>query len=152
MPPKRKANSEAPVSKSKPTGSKTEINQEESSSKKAKPGFQKIVPDVTKEEFLEVNHPIEFTMNNNGEEQVIKVKASEFSTGSFGWKTSERVKIKIKVDGVEKELQVQLGINMTVSGSKPTKKEAAAAAAASNGKKGKTSKKAIVEDEEDDDE
>lgn len=149
MPPKRKANSEAPASKGKPGGSKPESNQEEASSKKAKPGFQKIVLDLTKEEFLEANQPVEFTMNHDGEEQTITAKASEFSTGSFGWKVAQRIPMKIKIDGVEKEVQVQLGINMTISGSKPNKKPAAST---SNGKKGKTSKKAAAEEDDDDDE
>ncbi|KAH9812096.1 hypothetical protein DFH28DRAFT_931351 [Melampsora americana] len=129
MPPKRKANSEV-------TGTKDKSNQsnQEESSKKSKSTFQKIVPEITKEEFLEIDQDIKFIMNNNGEDQVIVAKASEFS-------------IKINVNGVEKEVQAQLGINMTISGSKPTKKSTALA---SNGKKGKTSKKTIEDDEDED--
>ncbi|KAG0145396.1 hypothetical protein CROQUDRAFT_45844 [Cronartium quercuum f. sp. fusiforme G11] len=122
MPPKRKAGSEAPASKSKSTETKTNSKAEEGSSKKAKPAFTKIVPDLTKEEFLEANHEIEIALGTNGELGKFKLQPTEFSTGSWGWRLNEKVKVTVNVDGVDKELQVQAGINMTVSGSKPTGK------------------------------
>ncbi len=51
-------------------------------------------------------------VNINGQEMIADVK--EFSTGSFGWNIN--AKTVINVDG--KPLSVQIGMNMTVVGSK----------------------------------
>jgi hypothetical protein len=47
--------------------------------------------------------------------QNVLLAAKEFSTGSFGWHAGE----KILVDVGGTKVRVQLGINLTVVGSKP---------------------------------
>ena len=60
--------------------------------------------------FVEKAEPLKVIIN--GQEMVAEVK--EFSTGSFGWNIN--AKTTIQVDG--KSLSVQIGMNMTVVGSK----------------------------------
>ena len=65
---------------------------------------------VTRTQFLEKAEPVK--VNLNGQEIVADKR--EFSTGSFGWYYNG--KINITVDG--KLLSVQVGLNLTVVGSK----------------------------------
>jgi hypothetical protein len=65
---------------------------------------------VTRPQFLEKAEPIKVSIN--GQELVADKR--EFSTGSFGWYYNG--KINITVDG--KLLSVQVGLNLTVVGSK----------------------------------
>ena len=65
---------------------------------------------VSLTQFLEKAEPVKVTIN--GQEMVAEVKS--FSTGSFGWYING--KTTITVDG--KPLSVQIGMNMTVVGSK----------------------------------
>jgi hypothetical protein len=65
---------------------------------------------VSLSQFLEKAEPVKVTIN--GQEMVAEVKS--FSTGSFGWYING--KTTITVDG--KPLSVQIGMNMTVVGSK----------------------------------
>jgi hypothetical protein len=65
---------------------------------------------VTLTQFQEKAEPLKVVIN--GQEMVADVKA--FSTGSFGWNIN--AKTTITVDG--KALSVQIGMNMTVVGSK----------------------------------
>jgi hypothetical protein len=65
---------------------------------------------ISRTQFVEKAEPLKVTIN--GQEQVAEVK--EFSTGSFGWNIN--AKTVIHVDG--KPLSVQIGMNMTVVGSK----------------------------------
>ena len=60
--------------------------------------------------FVEKAEPLKVVIN--GQEMVADVK--EFSTGSFGWNIN--AKIVVQVDG--KPLSVQVGMNMTIVGSK----------------------------------
>ncbi len=60
--------------------------------------------------FSEKAEPLKVVIN--GQEMVADVK--EFSTGSFGWNIN--AKIVVQVDG--KPLSVQVGMNMTIVGSK----------------------------------
>jgi hypothetical protein len=46
----------------------------------------------------------------------------EFSTGSVGWRLNEKITVTIKIDGREVPVQVQLGANLTLVGSKPKAK------------------------------
>jgi hypothetical protein len=65
---------------------------------------------VSLSQFQEKAEPLKVVIN--GQEMLAEVKA--FSTGSFGWNING--KMTITVDG--KPLSVQIGMNMTVVGSK----------------------------------
>ncbi|HZI10096.1 MAG TPA: hypothetical protein VE153_06845 [Myxococcus sp.] len=65
---------------------------------------------VSLSQFLEKAEPLKVVIN--GQEQLAEVKS--FSTGSFGWYING--KITVTVDG--KPLSVQIGMNLTVVGSK----------------------------------
>jgi hypothetical protein len=65
---------------------------------------------VTREQFLETAEPVKLSIN--GQELVADKR--EFSTGSFGWYFNG--KVNVVVDG--KPLSVQVGLNLTVVGSK----------------------------------
>ncbi len=65
---------------------------------------------VSLSQFQEKAEPLKVTIN--GQEMLAEVKA--FSTGSFGWYING--KTTVTVDG--KPLSVQIGMNLTVVGSK----------------------------------
>jgi hypothetical protein len=65
---------------------------------------------VTKTQFLDKAEPVKLTIGGN---EIIADKR-EFSTGSFGWYYNG--KTTIMVDG--KAVSVQVGLNLTVVGSK----------------------------------
>ncbi len=65
---------------------------------------------ISKSQFLEKAEPVKVTIN--GQEMIADRR--EFSTGSFGWYING--KTTITVDG--KPLSVQIGMNLTVVGSK----------------------------------
>jgi hypothetical protein len=65
---------------------------------------------LSKTQFLEKAEPVKITIN--GVEIVADKR--EFSTGSFGWYYNG--KVNISVDG--RPLSVQVGLNLTVVGSK----------------------------------
>ena len=65
---------------------------------------------VSLTQFLEKAEPLKVVIN--GQEMLAEVKS--FSTGSFGWYING--KTTVTVDG--KPLSVQIGMNMTVVGSK----------------------------------
>jgi len=65
---------------------------------------------VTREQFRGNAKPVTVTINGVPHSAVVK----EFSTGSFGWYLNG--KTTIEVDGVA--VPVQIGMNMTVVGSK----------------------------------
>jgi hypothetical protein len=65
---------------------------------------------VTRTQFLEKAEPVKVSING----QEISADKREFSTGSFGWYYNG--KINITVDG--KPLSIQVGLNLTVVGSK----------------------------------
>jgi hypothetical protein len=70
---------------------------------------------VSLAQFQQKAEPLKVVIN--GQEMVADVKA--FSTGSFGWNING--KMTITVDG--KPLSVQIGMNMTVVGSKEAARE-----------------------------
>ena len=65
---------------------------------------------VSKTQFLDKAEPVKITIGN----QEIIADKGEFSTGSFGWYYNG--KTTITVDG--KPLSIQVGLNLTVVGSK----------------------------------
>lgn len=65
---------------------------------------------LSQAQFVEKAEPLKITIN--GQEMLAEVKA--FSTGSFGWYLNG--KTVITVDG--KAVSVQIGMNMTIVGSK----------------------------------
>ena len=65
---------------------------------------------ISRAQFVEKAEPVRVVIN--GQEMLAELK--EFSTGSFGWNLNG--KTVITVDG--KPLSVQIGMNMTVVGSK----------------------------------
>lgn len=70
---------------------------------------------VTRAEFLSDAKPVEITIN--GIPMTAEVK--EFSTGSLGWYLNGKVNIKVG----EKTVTGQIGMNLTVVGSKELPKE-----------------------------
>lgn len=71
--------------------------------------IQKKCP-ISREEFSEKAQPV--TIMIDGKELTAEVK--EFSTGSFGWYLNGKTTIKVG----DKSIPVQLGLNLTVVGSK----------------------------------
>ncbi len=65
---------------------------------------------ISKTQFLEKAEAVKITING----QEVVADRREFSTGSFGW--YHNGKVTITVDG--KALSVQIGLNLTVVGSK----------------------------------
>ena len=65
---------------------------------------------ISKTQFLEKAEPVKITING----QELVADRREFSTGSFGW--YHNGKISFTVEG--KPLSVQIGLNLTVVGSK----------------------------------
>lgn len=65
---------------------------------------------VTRGQFLEKAETVKVTING----QEMSAEKREFSTGSFGWYING--KVNITVDG--KPVPVQVGLNLTVVGSK----------------------------------
>jgi hypothetical protein len=74
------------------------------------PTMAKSASPVTRTQFLEKAEPVKLTING----QEILADRREFSTGSFGWYYNG--KVNILVDG--KAVSVQVGLNLTVVGSK----------------------------------
>ena len=70
---------------------------------------------VTRAQFNEKAKPVEVIMDGNK----MIAAAREFSTGSLGWNISS--KMVIQVDGVP--VTVQVGLNLTVVGSKELPKD-----------------------------
>ncbi len=69
---------------------------------------------ITRTDFVEKAEPVRVSIN--GSEMIAEKK--EFSTGSFGWYLNG--KTVVTVDG--KPISVQIGMNMTVVGSKETER------------------------------
>jgi len=65
---------------------------------------------VSRTQFVEHAEPLKITINGN--DMLAEVK--QFSTGSFGWYLNG--KTTVTIDG--KALSVQIGMNLTVVGSK----------------------------------
>ena len=78
--------------------------------------FKKTVCNVTRAQFQAEAKPVEVTIN--GQPVVAEVK--EFSTGSFGWHHGDKVTIKVG----ETYVKVQVGLTLTVIGSKELPKTA----------------------------
>lgn len=70
---------------------------------------------VTRAEFLADAKPVEITIN--GVPMTADVK--EFSTGSLGWYLNSKANVKVG----DKSVTVQIGMNLTVVGSKDLPKE-----------------------------
>ena len=70
----------------------------------------KTVCPISREDFLAKAEPIKIELNGFP----LTAEPREFSTGSFGWYVN--AKAPITVDG--KTIQVQVGMNLTVVGSK----------------------------------
>ena len=70
---------------------------------------------VNAKQFMEKAEPLRISIN--GQEMLAEVK--QFSTGSFGWYLNG--KTVVTVDG--KAVSVQIGMNMTVVGSKDAARE-----------------------------
>lgn len=70
---------------------------------------------ITRTQFTEKATPLKVVING----QELSAEVKEFSTGSFGWYLNG--KIQVPVDG--KNVSVQIGMNLTIVGSKETAKE-----------------------------
>ncbi|KNZ64082.1 uncharacterized protein VP01_1069g2 [Puccinia sorghi] len=122
MAPKRKDDES-----SKPA-STNQNGDEETSSKK--PKFVKEDPGMTAKQFEESAKAIAISVGEDGNIGTL-----------YGWKGTTKMRIKVVVEGEEKEVVVQVGVNMTVSGSKPDVKKA------SNGKRGRPRKNPVSTDD-----
>jgi hypothetical protein len=78
--------------------------------------FRKTVCPVSRGEFLAQAKSVEVTIN--GQPVVAEVK--EFSTGSFGWHFGDKVTIRVG----DTLVKVQVGLTLTVIGSKELPKDA----------------------------
>jgi hypothetical protein len=65
---------------------------------------------VSRKEFTEHAKAVEITLNG----QAMRVPVKEFSTGSLGWYLNN--KINMELNG--KDVTVQIGLNLTIVGSK----------------------------------
>ena len=81
---------------------------------------RKTVCPVSRSEFQAQAKGVEVTING----QPVLAQVKEFSTGSFGWHHGDKVTIKVG----ETLVKVQVGLTLTVIGSKELPKEVAAAA------------------------
>ncbi len=70
---------------------------------------------VTRAEFLNDAKPVELTIN--GIPMTAEVK--EFSTGSLGWYLNGKANVKVG----DKSVTVQIGMNLTIVGSKELPKD-----------------------------
>ena len=82
--------------------------------------IRKTVCPISREQFLAQAQSVEVTIN--GQPVVAEVK--QFSTGSFGWHHGDKLTVKIG----DQLVKVQVGLTLTVIGSKDLPKETAAAA------------------------
>lgn len=69
---------------------------------------------VSRTQFVEKAEPVKLVING----QEVLAEKKEFSTGSFGWYFNG--KVNVTVDG--KPVSVQVGLNLTVVGSKEAEK------------------------------
>ncbi len=70
---------------------------------------------VTRAEFLRDAKPVEVTINGIP----LTADVKEFSTGSLGWYLNSKASVKVG----EKSVSVQIGLNLTIVGSKELSKE-----------------------------
>ncbi len=77
---------------------------------------------ISRQQFVDGAKPVEITINGNR----MTAHPKEFSTGSLGWYLNG--KTEIDVNGVT--VTVQIGMNLTIVGSKELPKEAPASGAA----------------------
>ena len=70
---------------------------------------------VTRGEFLENAQPVEVVINGIP----ITADVKEFSTGSLGWYLTGKTNLKVG----EKSVSVQVGMNLTIVGSKELPRE-----------------------------
>jgi len=82
--------------------------------KSPKPGIG-----ITREQFTTHARPVKVVIN--GKE--FEVARKEFSTGSLGWYLND--KMEVEIDGVK--VKVQIGLNLTVVGSKELPRDASSA-------------------------
>ena len=80
----------------------------------------KTVCPISREQFLAQAKSVEVTIN--GQPTLAQVK--EFSTGSFGWHHGDKVTIRVR----DTLVKVQVGLTLTVIGSKDAPKELSQAA------------------------
>ena len=76
---------------------------------------------ITRDEFRSKAKPMSVTINN----VPLQAEVKEFSTGSLGWYLNG--KTSVEIDG--KMVSVQIGLNLTIVGSKELPKDGEAAAA-----------------------
>ncbi|KAA1138068.1 hypothetical protein PGTUg99_027878 [Puccinia graminis f. sp. tritici] len=116
---------------------------EDEASAPKKGRFVKQDPGMTAKQFEESAKSMAIAFGEGAEFGIITAEPSTFSTGSYGWKANSKIRVKVNVDGEEKEVQVVVGLNMTVSGSKPDAKKPAV----SNGKpRGRPRKNPVTEE------
>lgn len=51
--------------------------------------------------------------------RTVVARPHTFTTGSVGWRVNEKVPIQLTVNGVTYQVEVQVGMNATLVGSKP---------------------------------
>jgi hypothetical protein len=84
--------------------------------------FRKTVCNVTRSQFQAEAKPVEVVIN--GQPVVAEVK--EFQTGSFGWHHGDKVTLKVG----DTYVKVQVGLTLTVIGSKDVPQDSPAKSAA----------------------
>ena len=82
--------------------------------------IRKTVCPVSREQFQAEAKTVEVTING----QPVMAEVKEFSTGSFGWHFGDKVTLKVG----DTLVKVQVGLTLTVIGSKDAPREVASAA------------------------
>ena len=83
---------------------------------------------ITRADFRESAEPVEVVINGN----TLRADVKEFSTGSLGW----YLNAKTSIDVGGKMVSVQIGLNLTIVGSKDLPKDESSAAPAMAAKEG----------------
>ena len=83
--------------------------------------FRKTVCPVSRQQFVAEAKAVEVTING----QTVQAEVKEFSTGSFGWHFGDKVTLKVG----DTLVRVQVGLTLTVIGSKEAPSTAASEAA-----------------------
>lgn len=65
---------------------------------------------ITRAEFAQLAQPVEVVIAG----QTLQALPKEFSTGSLGWNLNEKITVQLG----DRRVQVQVGLNLTIVGSK----------------------------------
>lgn len=99
MAPKRK---EGESSKSEKAADPTSAQSGDEETSTKKPKYVKEDPGMTAKQFEESAKGITISLGEEGNIGTLLAEPTTFTTGSFGWKASSKMRVKVTVDGEEK--------------------------------------------------